>query len=160
MKINLKFWKQPISHPMQLWSSIFKVRLIPVIYRCKTFTYSLPLEPSKHKLALYKSVRAAELSIIQSLDLHIPDGRLEVCGEASCSTPSICPLSCFSLMEIPLVFGGKKTKKKKPNNFELCNTQTKTQKKSKCWLLGRTCPQMTWHAICFIQTVSGPNTIL
>lgn len=34
---------------------------------CKTFTYSLPLEPSKHKLALYKSVRAAELSIYRVL---------------------------------------------------------------------------------------------
>lgn len=34
---------------------------------CKKFTYSLPLEPSKHKLALYKSVRAAELSIYRVL---------------------------------------------------------------------------------------------
>lgn len=33
----------------------------------KKFTFSLPLEPSKHKLALYKSVRAAELSIYRVL---------------------------------------------------------------------------------------------
>lgn len=94
-----------IFHPL--------IRPIPMINCCKRFTYSLPLEPSEHKLTLYKSVRAAELSIIQSLDLHIPDGRLEVCGEASRSTPSICLLSWLSLMEIPLVFGGKKAKKKK-----------------------------------------------
>lgn len=41
----------------------FETKRVTVINCFKKFTFSLPLEPKKHKLALYKSVRAAALSV-------------------------------------------------------------------------------------------------
>lgn len=51
VKINLKPGVQPISHPQRLRSSAFETTVVPVINCFKKFTFSLPLEPSKHKLA-------------------------------------------------------------------------------------------------------------
>lgn len=67
--MNLKPWKQPnISpKPVTILSLGLHSALVPVINCLKKFTFSLPPEPSKHKLALYKSVRATELSIYRVL---------------------------------------------------------------------------------------------
>ena len=67
IKINLQPCKAAIPHPRRLSSLTFDTTLVPVINCFKKFTFSLPLEPWKHKLELRKSVRGAELSIYRAL---------------------------------------------------------------------------------------------
>lgn len=130
-QINLKPWKQPISHPKRLWSSAFETTLVLVINCFKKFTFSLPLEPSKHKLALYKSVRAAELSIYRVLIYTFQMGDYRTVVKHWGITLTLLHPSTLLLPfdGDPACLGGE--------NYELSNKQTKAQKTFKCWLMGR-----------------------
>lgn len=111
---------------MLLCSSAFKTKLDPVINCFKKFTLSLPLEPSKHKLALYKSVRAAELSIYRVLIYTFQMGDYRTVVKHWSIIPySIHPLSCFPLKEFPQVLVVK-NKEEKSMSF-VTNKQRQTE---------------------------------